>query len=416
LRTKAITFPHLPPEHRELKIWNHEGQVSFTKENKPRDFLRGFRFLDPKLNIQPNFLSPTWHNRSQIPYKLVRPMRVSPITLLSVCVLAVTSLFASAPAAPKPMQIYVIDVEGGQATLLVSPSGQSMLIDTGWPGYEGRDADRIISTAHQAGLTQIDFVLITHFHRDHVGGVPQLADGIKIGTFIDHGPNMEDSQVTRVDYAAYEKAIAGHAHVVVKPGWQVPIKGMEVRVLTAAGDHITSPLAATADANSYCKSEPAPPDDSTENARSVGVMVTYGQFHFLDLGDLTKKKELELACPNNLLGTVDLFLVTHHGSDQSNSKALVWALHPRVAVIDNGARKGASPAAWQIVHDSPGIEDVWQLHYAAESDKGHNVDPEHIANVRENCEGKSFKIIANPDGSFALTNTRTGAQKTYSKK
>jgi len=344
-------------------------------------------------------------------------MRASPITLLSVGVLAVTSLFAStAPAAPKPVQIYIIDVEGGQATLLVSPSGQSLLVDTGWPGYEGRDADRIITAAHQAGLTQLDFVLITHFHRDHVGGVPQLADGIKIGTFIDHGPNLEDSQVTRADYAAYEKAIAGHAHVVVKPGWQVPIKGMEVRVLTAAGDHITSPVAANPEANSYCKSEPAAPDDATENARSVGVMVTYGQFRFLDLGDLTKKKELELACPNNMLGTADLFLVSHHGSDQSNSKALVWALHPRVAVIDNGARKGASPAAWQIVHDSPGIEDLWQLHYAAGSDKDHNVDPDHIANVKENCEGKSFKIAADADGSFTLTNTRTGAQKTYSKK
>jgi len=343
-------------------------------------------------------------------------MRASPITVLSVCLLAVTSLYASAPAAPKPMQIYVIDVEGGQATLVVSPTGQSLLIDTGWPGYEGRDADRIITAAHQAGVKQIDFVLITHFHRDHVGGVPQLADGIKIGTFIDHGPNMEDSQITRADYAAYEKAIAGHAHVVVKPGWQVPIKGMEVRVLTAAGDHITSPVAASTDANSYCKSEPAAPDDPTENARSVGVMVTYGQFRFLDLGDLTKKKELELACPNNMLGTVDLFLVTHHGSDQSNSKALVWALHPRVAVINNGARKGASPAAWQIVHDSPGIEDVWQLHYAAESDKDHNVDSEHIANVKENCEGKSFKITADADGSFTLTNTRTGAQKAYPKK
>jgi hypothetical protein len=156
--------------------------------------------------------------------------------------------------------------------------------------------------------------------------------------------------------------------------------------------------------------------DATENARSVGVLITYGKFRFLDLGDLTKKKELELACPNNLLGTVDLFLVTHHGADLSNPKALVWALHPRVAVFDNGARKGASAAAWQIVHDSPGVEDLWQLHYAAESDKDHNVDPARIANVKENCEGKSFKVTADSDGTFTLTNARTGEQKTYSKK
>jgi beta-lactamase superfamily II metal-dependent hydrolase len=333
---------------------------------------------------------------------------------LCVCLLALPC--AAARTAVKPLQIYVIDVEGGQATLVVSPSGESLLIDTGWSGYEGRDADRIVAAAHQAGLKQLDYVLITHYHRDHVGGVAQLADGIKIGTFIDHGPNMEDSQVTRADYATYEKVIGGHAHVVVKPGWGLPIKGIEVRVLTAAGDHITSPLPGAGEGNPYCANEPAAADDNTENARSLGVLITYGHFRFLDLGDLTKKKELELACPNNLVGTVDLFLVTHHGMDLSNPKALVWALHPRVAVINNGARKGSSPPAWQIVHDSPGLEDLWQLHYAAESDRDHNVPEERIANMKENCEGKGIKVTAEADGTFTLTNGRTGAEKTYSKK
>ena len=339
------------------------------------------------------------------------------LILACLCVpVAVLPYSASTAANNRSLQIYFIDVEGGQATLIISPSGQSVLIDTGWPGYEGRDADRIVAAAHQAGLKQLDYVLITHYHRDHVGGVPQLADGIKIGTYVDHGPNLEDSEVTRTDYAAYEKAIAGHAHVVVKPGWGLPIKGIEVRILSAAGDHITSPLPGAGEANSYCNAEPAAEVDKTENARSIGVLVTYGQFRFLDLGDLTKKKELELACPNNLLGTVDLFLVTHHGADLSNPKALVWALHPRVAVFDNGARKGASPAAWQIVHDSPGLEDLWQLHYAAESDRDHNIAEDRIANVKENCEGKYIKASAEPDGSFALTNGRTGVEKIYSKK
>jgi competence protein ComEC len=343
-------------------------------------------------------------------------MRPFLIAVLCLCLLFVAGP-ASAGSAPstKPMQIYFIDVEGGQSTLIISPSGQSLLIDTGWPGYEGRDADRIVAAAHQAGLKQLDYVLITHYHRDHVGGVPQLADGIKIGTFVDHGPNLEDSEVTRTDYAAYEKAIAGHAHVVIKPGWGLPIKGIEVQVLSAAGDLITSPLPAAGVANQYCAKEPAPAADDTENARSVGVLITYGHFRFLDLGDLTKKKELQLACPNNMLGTVDLFLVTHHGADLSNPKALVWALHPRVAIIDNGPRKGASPAAWQIVHDSPGLEDLWQLHYAAESDKDHNVAEEFIANPKENCEGKSIKVSAEGDGSFTVTNGRTGVEKKYSK-
>ena len=343
-------------------------------------------------------------------------MRRVLIAAFGLCVCFLTLPCAAARAVAKPLQIYFIDVEGGQATLVISPSGESLLIDTGWSGYEGRDADRIAATAHQAGLKQLDYVLITHYHRDHVGGVAQLADGIKIGTFIDHGPNLEDSQVTRADYATYEKVIAGHAHVVVKPGWGLPIKGIEVRVLTAAGDHITGALPGAGEANPYCAAEPAAADDNTENARSLGVLITYGHFRFLDLGDLTKKKELELACPNNLLGTVDLFLVTHHGMDLSNPKALVWALHPRVAVINNGARKGSSPAAWQIVHDSPGLEDLWQLHYAAESDRDHNVPEERIANLKENCEGKGIKVTAEADGTFTVTNGRTGMQKTYSKK
>jgi|SRR5579862_4625743 len=343
-------------------------------------------------------------------------MRQLLIVAVCFCLLVFVLPCYAAAAKPKPLQIYFIDVEGGQSTLLVSPSGESLLIDTGWPGYEGRDSDRIVAAAHQAGIKQIDYVLITHYHRDHVGGVPQLVEGFKVGTFVDHGPNEEDSEVTRTDYAAYEKAIAGHAHVVVKPGWGLPIKGIQVRVLTADGEQITDPLPGAGVANSYCGSEPAAADDPTENARSVGVLVTYGRFRFLDLGDLTKKKELGLACPNNSLGTVDLFLVTHHGADLSNPKALVWALHPRVAVIDNGPRKGASPAAWQIVHDSPGLEDLWQLHYAEESDQAHNIDAEHIANVKENCEGKNLKVSAESDGTFTITNSRTGAQKTYTKK
>ena len=335
------------------------------------------------------------------------------LTVLVLLLIFLSTCGATAPDA-KPLQIYFVDVEGGQATLIVSPSGESLLIDTGWPDNEGRDADRIIAAAHQAGLKKIDYVLITHFHRDHVGGVPQLVEGIKVGTFVDHGPNLEDSEVTRTDYAAYEKAIAGHPRMTVKPGWGLPIKGIQVRVLTAAGEHIDAPMPGAGRANSYCGTEPTAAVDDTENARSVGVLVTYGRFRFLDLGDLTKKKEMDLACPNNLIGSVDLFLVTHHGADLSNSRALDWAVQPQVAVIDNGPRKGSSPAAWQIVHDSPGLEDLWQLHYAEESDKLHNVDADHIANVKEHCEGAFLKVLAASDGSYTLTNSRTGVTKSYS--
>src|SRR3984885_12715860 len=243
-------------------------------------------------------------------------------TLQSTLILALL-LTAQARTRNPSLQIYFIDVEGGQSTLIVSPSGQSLLIDTGWPDAKGRDADRIVSAVHAAGLKKIDYVLITHFHRDHVGGVPQLVERIKVGTFIDHGPNLEDSDVTREDYAAYQKAIAGHPHIVGKPGMGLPLKGLEVQMLSSAGELIQTPLPGAGTANPYCASEPAAEDDPTENARSLGLMIRYGNFRFLDLGDLTKKKEAGLVCPNNLIGTADLFLVSHHGADLSNSKALV---------------------------------------------------------------------------------------------
>jgi beta-lactamase superfamily II metal-dependent hydrolase len=326
-------------------------------------------------------------------------------------------LVAVAYSQPKPLLVYAIDVEGGQSTLIVSPSGQSLLIDTGWSGFNGRDADRIVAASKAAGITQLDYVLITHYHRDHVGGVPQLAERMKIGTFIDHGPNQEDSDVTRQDYGAYEKVVAGHKHLVVKPGERLPIKGINVLVLTAAGNHISKPLHSAGQSNPFCASEPMPSADTTENAHSLGVLITYGKFRMLDLGDLTKDKELELACPRNLIGTVNLFIVTHHGFDQSNAKALVTAIHPEAAIIDNGAHKGASPEAWQTVHDVVGPDHLWQLHYAVDGGSTHNVDGKYIANPDENHDAaREIKTLANADGTFLIINSRNDARMKYGAK
>jgi len=324
-------------------------------------------------------------------------------------------LLHMAEAKAKPgLQIYFVDVEGGQSTLIVSPSGESLLVDTGWPG--GRDADRIVAAAKAAGLQQIDYVLITHYHRDHVGGVPDLAKRFKIGTFVDHGANREDAADPREDYAAYQKVLPKYKHLTIKPGEGLPLKDITVRVLTADGEHIDSPLPGAGAANPYCAAEGKPTADITENARSLGVLVSYGNFKFIDLGDLTKDKEIEMMCPNNMIGTVDLFLVSHHGWEQSNTKALVWALHPRVAIMDNGAHKGGSASVWQVVHDSPGLQGFWQIDYAVEAGKDHNVAEEFIANPDEkNDAGKYIKVTAEPNGTFTVLNTRNAEQKTYKK-
>jgi beta-lactamase superfamily II metal-dependent hydrolase len=320
---------------------------------------------------------------------------------------------AAARLDAKPLQIFFIDVEGGQSTLVVSPSRQSLLIDAGWRGFNNRDTERIVRAAKAAKLKQIDYLLVTHYHRDHVGGVPQLADRMKILNYVDHGPNMEDSTVVKEDYSAYVKTFQPAEHRVLKPGDTIPIKDLNIQVLTAAGEHIAAPLAGAGQPNPFCASASKREDDPSENARSLGVLISYEKFRFLDMGDLTWNKELELMCPNNPIGTVDVYLTSHHGLDQSGSPALVDAVHPRVAIMNNGARKGGSAAAWQIVKDSPGLEDLWQLHYAMAGGKEHNVPDSFIANVDEFCQGDYLMLTADDDGSFTIYNSRNKFQRVY---
>jgi beta-lactamase superfamily II metal-dependent hydrolase len=317
---------------------------------------------------------------------------------------------ASAQSAAKPLDVYFVDVEGGQATLIVSPSGESLLIDAGWPGFEGRDASRIEAAMKQAGVARIDYLLVTHFHTDHVGGVPALAAKVPVGTFVDHGPTVENT--ADANYTAYLETRKRGKHLQVKPGDTIPVAGLKVTVVSSAGESIRSPLAGAASPNPLCADHKPQPDDASENARSVGVVIAYGAFRMVDLGDLTWNKEHALACPSNLIGPVDLYLTTHHGAQNSGPAVLVHALKPRVAVMNNGAKKGGSPSAWRIVRDSPGLEDLWQLHTSVEGGRESNAADQFIANLDETT-AHPIKVSAQQDGSFTVINGRTSTTKTY---
>ena len=315
--------------------------------------------------------------------------------------------------AARNLEVYSIDVEGGQATLIVSPSGESMLIDTGWGGFNKRDADRIVAAAKSAGVKKIDYLVITHYHSDHVGGVPQLAEKIPILNFVDHGPSVEDSKSAQVLMNGYTTFRDKGKHLQVKPGDTVPIKGIDVKVVTAGGAALDKPLAGAGQPNPECASFQMKEVDPTENAQSLGVLIGYGQFHMLDLGDLTWNKEKDLVCPTNKIGPVDVYVVSHHGLAQSGSPQLLHAIKPKVALMNNGAKKGGAPEAWQIIHDTPGLQDIWQIHFAVGGGKDHNAANPFIANLDEICEGKGIHLEVMKDGSFKLVNSRNKYEKSY---
>jgi competence protein ComEC len=341
------------------------------------------------------------------------------VACTALALVAFASASAAAPASPaetKSLRVYFVDVEGGQATLFVTPEGQSLLIDTGWDGNNGRDADRIVAAAKSAGLTKIDYVLITHFHEDHVGGAPQLAARIPIGTFIDHGENRESTDGPTVQgWQAYQGLLATgkYKRITAKPGDVLPIEGMHVEVISSDGALIEKPLAGTGQENAACKDSETRPADKTENLRSLGIFITFGKLRILDLGDLTWDKEMELMCPVNRLGHVDVYIVSHHGWQQSSSPALVYGIAPRVAIMDNGAKKGGTPSTWDIIEKSPHLENLWQVHFSDEGGPAHNVAAEFIANPQGTDAGNYLELIGRADGGFDVFNSRTQETKRY---
>jgi competence protein ComEC len=325
------------------------------------------------------------------------------------------SLLLCVSCAAQDLKVYAIDVEGGKSTLYVSPSGQSMLVDAGHDG-NGRDADRIVAAARAAGVKQIDYLLITHYHGDHIGGVPQLAARMPIRNFIDHGRNFETVKDNGDVYNEYVAVRAKGNHIVVKPGDRVPVAGMQVDVVSASGEAIVKPLegAGAGQPNPLCTAYKPLEPDKGENARSIGIVVTVGKFRLIDLGDLYWNQEHDLACPNNLIGAVDVYMTTHHGKRTSGVPALVQAVHARAAILNNGPTSGGAESHWQTIHDSPGKPDIWQLHSATMNDKHHNSAAALVANFGvEECKGNWILLTAHADGRFAIRNGRTDYEKEY---
>jgi len=318
------------------------------------------------------------------------------LVITAAAIVAVTGVLFAQRGATKPLDIYVVDTEGGKAALWVSPSGQSLLIDSGNPG--NRDLDRLMAAITEAGVKQIDFLISTHYHVDHIGGLQELAKRIPIAHFIDHGANVEEREQVQGFQAAYAELYGKAKHTVVKPGDKVPIAGLDWRIVTSAGNVLKTPLVpGSAKPNPACAGI-APKDASPtdDNAQSVGSVVTFGQFRAIDLGDLLWNKENELVCPNNGIGTVDVYFVTHHGLDLSGSPALVHAVQPRVAIMQNGTRKGGGVEAIKTMRSSPGFEDLWQLHWS------------YNAGLELNSPGL---FIANVDDPATIANVLTAAPR-----
>ncbi|MES1262537.1 MAG: MBL fold metallo-hydrolase [Acidobacteriota bacterium] len=323
-------------------------------------------------------------------------------------------------AGARTLEVYDIDVEGGKSVLVVSPSGESLLFDLGWSGYGGRDSDRIVTAAKAAGLKQIDYLVVSHYDLDHMGDVPLLLSKFPIKHLVDHGPLETAGKGAEERYQRYAALFGQVDHLVVKPGDRIPIKGVDVLVVTAGGKWIDRPLKGAGKPNPLCATTPDKPNrpEDLEDNMSIGLLFTLGKFRMLDLADFEWDYDRKLMCPNNPVGRVDVYQVSIHGQDKGVSPVLAQALGARVALMGNGPRKGGAPASWETLRAAPGLEDIWQTHTSLLGDKDHNPPEDFIANPSSAAPGAAdaahwLQLAARDDGSFTVTNSRNGFSKTY---
>ena len=326
---------------------------------------------------------------------------------------------ASSGQAAKGLRIYWVDVEGGAATLIVTPAGESVLVDTGVDGQ--RDPGRIAKLAKQiAGLRQIDQLVVTHFDVDHHGGAAELSKRIPIRKVYDPGNKRARPHPTYDKYLAFRKTVP---YEVLEAGEELPLrqgKGaakVSIACLAAARKfirpgpaHKPNPIPAS--------ESPAYPEDRSENANSIVLLVRFGKFDFLDAADLTGGLELKLVCPVNLVGEVDVYQVNHHGLDMSNNPVLIRSIKPTVTVMNNGHRKGCQPRTRAALKATPSIRANYQLHKNL-GRRADNTADELIANFEpsQTCKGNHIELHVAPDGSsYTVRIPATGHERTFKTK
>jgi competence protein ComEC len=304
----------------------------------------------------------------------------------------------------------------------VSPSGESMLFDAGWPAGGNRPASnaQIVAALKGAGLKQLDYLVISHFDLDHLGDVPALADQFPIRHIMDHGqiqfPPGAINQQGRDRFNAYAELRQKIGHTVLKPGDKIPLKGVDIEVVSSAGQLLSKPLKGAGAANPLCATNPqaAAIERDAEDDQSLGLLFTFGKFRMLDLADLEAHLSHELVCPVNLIGKVDVYHVNVHGQFKGIAAELTGAIRPTVAIMGNGARKGGDPTTWPILRATAGLQDIWQVHYSVAGGKDANPPPDFIANLEQPTdEFAMIKLVVQSDGTYAVTNTRNGFTKTY---